>query len=47
MVNIPSDVKELIYKYIEKINKRPAPFNYDEWNSFDEYKKYLEKELKK
>lgn len=47
MINIPNDVKKLIHKYIEKYNKRPNPFNYDEWNSFDEYKEYLEKELNK
>ena len=40
---IPNDVKELIHKYIEKNGKRPLGFNYDEWNSFAEYKEYLEK----
>ena len=44
---IPDDVKNLIHKYIEQKGKRPLPFNYDEWNSFTEYKEYLEKELEK
>lgn len=44
---IPDEIKELIHKYIEKNGKRPLGFNYDEWNSFAEYKKYLEKELEK
>lgn len=44
---IPNDVKVLIHKYINEKGKRPLPFNYDEWNSFEEYKKYLEKELEK
>ena len=35
------------YQYIEKNGKRPLGFNYDEWNSFAEYKEYLEKELEK
>ena len=44
---IPDEIKELIHKYIEKNGKRPLGFNYDEWNSFAEYKKYLERELNK
>jgi hypothetical protein len=44
---IPDEVKNLIHKYIEQKGKRPLPFNYDEWNSFAEYKEYLEKELEK
>ena len=44
---IPDEIKELIHKYIEKNGKRPLGFNYDEWNSFAEYKEYLEKELEK
>ena len=43
----PDEIKELIHKYIEKNGKRPLGFNYDEWNSFAEYKEYLEKELEK
>ena len=42
---IPDDVYKLIDEYIEKEGKKPHPWNYDEWNSFEEYKKYLEKEL--
>ena len=45
-MHIPNDIKEMIDKYIKRYNKKPLPFNYDEWNSFDEYKEYLEKELK-
>ena len=44
---IPDEIKKLIHEYIEKNGKRPLGFNYDEWNSFEEYKKYLEKELEK
>ena len=44
---IPNDVKELIHKYIEKNGKRPLGVNCDEWNSFEEYKEYLKKELEK
>jgi len=44
---IPDDVKKLIHEYIDKYGKRPAPFNYDEWDSFDQYREYLEKELNK
>ena len=44
---IPNEIKDLIHKYISKYNKRPNPFNYDEWNSLAEYKKYLEEELEK
>ena len=43
---IPDEVGNLIDKYIEQRGRRPLPFNYDEWNSFAEYKEYLEKELK-
>lgn len=44
---MPNEVENLIHEYMEKYNKRPAPFNYDEWDSFEEYKEYLEKELNK
>lgn len=44
----PNEIKELIHQYIEKYGKRPEEgFNYDEWDSFEQYKKYLEKELGK
>lgn len=46
MINIPSEITELIHKYIKERGKRPLPFNYDEWNNLNEYKEYLEKELK-
>lgn len=45
MMNIPDEVNQLIHKYIDKYDKRPRPFNYDEWNSFEQYKEYLEKEI--
>ena len=44
---MPDDIEKLIDEYIDKYNKRPFPFNYDEWNSFAEYKEYLQKELNK
>lgn len=47
MRNIPDDIKKLIHKYIEINGERPRPFNSDEWYGFNEYKAYLEKELKK
>ena len=47
-MTLPDDIKEMTDKYIEKYGKKPEyGFNYDEWNSFEEYKKYLEEELKK
>ena len=39
--------KELAEKYKEKYEKRPKSFNWDDFNSLEEYKKYLEKELNK
>lgn len=47
-MDLPNEIMNLIDEYIKKYNKRPEKgFNYDEWNSFDEYKKYLKKELEK
>ena len=43
--NFVDEIRNLIHKYMELKGKRPKAFNYDEWNSFDEYKEYLE-ELK-
>lgn len=45
MAYIPTEVEYLIHEYMEKKKKRPEPFNYDEWNNFNEYKEYLIKEL--
>lgn len=45
MLIMPDEIKILIQKYIEQKGKRPLPFNYDEWNSFSEYKEYLKKSL--
>lgn len=47
MINIPKEIDDLIEKYEQKYKKKPKPWNYDEWESFDEYRQYLEKELKK
>ncbi len=46
-MKIPNDIKKLIHEYIERNGKRPNGFNYDEWDSFEQYKEYLEKELRK
>ncbi len=46
-MKMPNDIKKLIHEYIDRYNKRPDPFNYDEWDSFEQYKEYLEKELGK
>ena len=47
MVNIPNDVDKLLDEYIKKKSKRPKTFNYDEQDSFEQYKEYLKKELEK
>ncbi|MCI8641416.1 MAG: hypothetical protein HFJ59_06095 [Clostridia bacterium] len=47
MINIPSEIVDLLHNYINIKGKRPLAFNYDEWNSLDEYKEYLQKELNK
>lgn len=47
-MDLPDDIKEMIHKYIERYGKRPDKgFNIDEWNSLDEYREYLKKELEK
>ena len=47
MINIPDEIHKLFNEYQEKYKKAPRRFNYDTWNSLDEYKEYLEKELNK
>lgn len=47
MSYIPSEIIDLIHKYMSKYKKRPRPYNEDQWKDFDEYKEYLQKELKK
>lgn len=42
---IPNEILDLIKKYEEKYNKKPKPWNYDEWDSFKQYQEYLEKEM--
>jgi len=46
-MKIPEYITELIHTYIREKGKRPLPFNYDEWNSLQQYKEYLERELNK
>lgn len=46
-MNIPNEILKLIKEYEKKYNKKPRPWNYDEWSSFEEYKEYLKKELEK
>ena len=43
--DILNDIEKLIEKYEIKYNKKPLPFNSRKWSSFEQYKKYLEKEL--
>ena len=47
MIHIQLEVTDLIHEYTEMYNKRPRPFNYDQWNNLNEYKEYLEKEVNK
>lgn len=46
-MKIPEKTSYLCLEYRKKFNKKPNPFNYDEYDSFEEYNKYLEKELEK
>lgn len=47
-MTLPNDILELIEKYKQKYNKKPEKgFNYDEWDNFEQYKKYLGNELNK
>lgn len=47
-MELPNEIIKLINEYKKQYGKRPEKgFNYDEWNSLQEYKEYLEKELKK
>ena len=36
-MELPNEIIKLIHKYMEQYEKRPLPFNYDEWNSLQEY----------
>ena len=47
MINIPDEIGKLFDEYKKKYGKAPRRFNYDVWNSLDEYKEYLEKEVNK
>lgn len=44
-MKIPDDITNIIHEYIERNGKRPNPFNHDKWDSFEQYKEYLKKEL--
>lgn len=47
-MDLPNEIMNLIDEYKNKYNKSPEKgFNYDEWNSFDDYKNYLKMELEK
>lgn len=45
MINMPDEINSLISEYIKKTGQKPRPWNYDEWDSFKQYKEYLLKEL--
>lgn len=47
MIDIPDEIHKLFKEYQEKYGKAPRRFNYDTWDSLDEYKEYLKKELNK
>lgn len=45
---IPKYLRDLIDEYTKTYNKKPdSRFNYDEWNSFEEYGEFLKKEIQK
>ena len=39
------EIKELFEEYEQKKGKHPKRFNWDDFNSMEEYKDYLKKEL--
>ena len=41
------ELQELKKKYKEKYNKNAPPYNYDEYNSIEDYKKDLKSKLQK
>lgn len=45
MISLSDEIIDLIKKYERLYKKRPQPFWYTDWNSKEEYKKYLEKEI--
>lgn len=47
MAILSNEILELIDKYKRIYGKKPEPFWYTEWNSQEEYKEYLEKEISK
>lgn len=44
---IPKYLRDLIDEYTIIYKQRPRGFNYDEWNSFEEYGEFLSKEIRK
>lgn len=48
MKNLSDDgIKELFEEYEKKFGKHPKRFNWDDFESMEQYKEYLEKELEK
>ena len=47
MAILSDEIIELIDRYVKVYGEKPEPFWYTEWNSQEEYKNYLEKELGK
>ena len=41
MVKLPGEIIKLMDEVEKKTHKRPIGFNYDEWNSFEEYGEHL------
>lgn len=46
-MDIPDEIHKLFEEYQKKYGKAPRRFNNDQWNSLDEYKNYLLKEMEK
>lgn len=46
-MHIPKYLHDLMDEYKRVYNQKPRGFNYDEWNSFEEYGKYLSEEIQK
>lgn len=44
MAELSKDIEKLIEKYKKKFCKKPQPFWYTEWDSQEDYAKYLKGE---